>query len=349
MIPHNTIISSVEKEIRCSQTIRLIRKMLECGSYNPKTKVRTPLNIGTPLGNVASPTLANIVLDKLDKFMQKNKDRFETGKSRMLNKEYLALRNRRSYTKDADEKKRLWIKMRSISATNRYDPNFKRMLFIRYADDFVILMRGNLEEANRMKRHVKDFLMKHTGLELNDEKTLVTSTRKPFNFLGATCKRVINMGRMTTLKGPIMKGTITKTTTPRMRIDIPVRTLMDKFIKNKFCWRADSPTARKDLINLDHDDILAFYNSKIIGLTTFYNFARNFPAMHRFIWLLKGSCALTLALKFKLRTMRKAFTTFGEKLKSENGVELKAPDNFKQILKFDVKEAGRNLDPLGGS
>ena len=82
--------------------------------------------------------------------------------------------------------------MRSISATNRYDPNLKRLLYIRYADDFVILMKGSLEEANRMKRHVKDFLMKQTGLELNDEKTLVTSTRKPFNFLGATCKRVIN-------------------------------------------------------------------------------------------------------------------------------------------------------------
>ena len=109
--------------------------------------------------------------------------------------------------------------MRSISATNRYDPNLKRLLYIRYADDFVILMRGSLEEANRMKRHVKDFLMKQTGLELNDEKTLVTSTRKPFNFLGATCKRVINMGKMTTLRGSIMKGPISKRTTPRMRID----------------------------------------------------------------------------------------------------------------------------------
>jgi hypothetical protein len=227
--------------------------------------------------------------------------------------------------------------MRSISATNRYDPNLKRLLYIRYADDFVILMKGSLEEANRMKRHVKDFLMKQTGLELNDEKTLVTSTRKPFNFLGATCKRVINMGKMTTLRGSIMKGPISKRTTPRMRIDIPVKSLMEKFIKNRFCSRADSPTARKDLINLDHDDILTFYNRKIIGLTSFYNFARNYPAMHRFTWLLKGSCALTLALKFKLRTMRKAFSRFGEKLKSENGLELKAPDNFKQILKISCR------------
>ena len=145
------------------------------------------------------------------------------------------------------------------------------------------------------------------------------------------------MGEMTTLRGSIMKGPISKRTTPRMRIDIPVKSLMEKFIKNRFCSRADSPTARKDLINLDHDDILTFYNRKIIGLTSFYNFARNYPAMHRFTWLLKGSCALTLALKFKLRTMRKAFSTFGEKLKSENGLELKAPDNFKQILKISCR------------
>jgi hypothetical protein len=58
---------------------------------------------------------------------------------------------------------------------------------------------------------------------------------------------------------------------------------MGKLIKNKFCKGPDAPTARKDLINLDHEDILRFYNSKIQGLVEFYNFSRNYLVMHRFM------------------------------------------------------------------
>lgn len=168
--------------------------------------------------------------------------------------------------------------MRGINAVDRYDPDFKRMLYIRYADDFVILITGTHEDAVKIRGHVKDFLLKHTGLVLNDEKTIITSTRRPFGFLGATCKRVVNPNKLTK-----MEGGISKRTTPRMRIDIPQKALMDKFIKNHFCSRADKPTARKDLVNLDHEDIIRFYNSRIRGLVEFYNFARNYSSMHRFM------------------------------------------------------------------
>jgi len=168
--------------------------------------------------------------------------------------------------------------MRGISAVDRNDPNFKRMLYVRYADDFVVLVTGTYSEALQIKRHIKDFLREHTGLTLNEEKTLITSTRRPFSFLGATCKRVVNMGRLTR-----MKGAISRRTTPKLRLDIPVKTLMGKLIKNKFCKGPDAPTARKDLINLDHEDILRFYNSKIQGLVEFYNFSRNYLVMHRFM------------------------------------------------------------------
>lgn len=168
--------------------------------------------------------------------------------------------------------------MREISAVDRQDPNFKRMMYVRYADDFVILVTGSYSEALQIKKHIRDFLKAHTGLVLNEEKTLITSTRKPFSFLGATCKRVVNMNRLTS-----MKGAISRRTTPRLRLDIPVKSLMERFIKNKFCRGADAPTARKDLINLDHEDILRFYNNKIQGLVEFYSFARNYLVMHRFM------------------------------------------------------------------
>ena len=269
-------------------------------------------------------------MDKLDKFMAKYKESFESGKKRQANSEYISLRNRRSNTKDVAERLNLWKRMKKISSVNFRDPNFKRLLYIRYADDFVILITGSHEEAIRIKRHVKDYLLKETGLDLNKEKTLVTSTNKKFEFLGGSCKRTNTSNKVTR----IAPG-LTKRTVPRMRIDIPLDKLMNNFVKNKFCKGKDLPTARKDLVNLDHNEILAFYNKKISGITEFYNFARNYSALHRFIWLLKASCALTLALKFKLRTTRAAFKKFGPLLTSEDGIELKIPKNLKQRLKFD--------------
>lgn len=167
--------------------------------------------------------------------------------------------------------------MRTISAVNRHDPGFKRMMYLRYADDFVILITGTLKEAVIIKRRVRDYLKSNTGLELSDEKTAITPTRLPFKFLGASCKRTCSRKQTRT------RGGISKRTVPRMRLVIPTRELMNKYIKNGFCSGSDSPRARRDLTNLDHNDIIMFYNSTISGLFEFYDFARNYSALHRYI------------------------------------------------------------------
>jgi len=168
--------------------------------------------------------------------------------------------------------------MKKISSVNFWDLNFKRLLYIRYADDFVILITGSHKEAIRIKRHVKDYLLKETGLDLNKEKILVTSTNKKFEFLGGGCKQTNISNKVT----QIAPG-LTKRTVLRMIIDISLDKLMNNFVKNKFCKEKDPPTARKDLVNLDHNKILAFYNKRISGITEFYNFVRNYSALHRFI------------------------------------------------------------------
>ena len=54
-------------------------------------------------------------------------------------------------------------------------------------------------------------------------------------------------------------------------------------------------------------DIIKFYNSKTIGLLTAYQFTGNFILLARVVWILRQSYILTLAWKFKLKTMKKAF------------------------------------------
>jgi len=58
--------------------------------------------------------------------------------------------------------------------------------YIRYADDFVIGIRGSKVSAKAIYENVKDFLRNDLKIELNEEKTLITDPRKGrANFLGA--------------------------------------------------------------------------------------------------------------------------------------------------------------------
>lgn len=66
-----------------------------------------------------------------------------------------------------------------------FDPDYKRMKFLRYADDFIILVSGSINDAKLIKHRVADILNKKCGLTLHDEKTLITSTKEGFKFLGA--------------------------------------------------------------------------------------------------------------------------------------------------------------------
>lgn len=167
------------------------------------------------------------------------------------------------------------------------------------------------------------------------EKTHITNTRDGFDFLGASCIKP------TSTKAGLFK---TNFGNPgkyrmRMRVMIPVKKLIDRLKTNKFIKHNDKnmpvPTARKDLINFEHQEILAFYNHRILGLMNFYSFAHNLTSLRKVFMFLQLSCALTLALKFKLRTKRQVFKKFGYLLKDkETDTHLKLPSSLKVRHKF---------------
>lgn len=121
-----------------------------------------------------------------------------------------------------------------------------------------------------------------------------------------------------------------------MRVLAPIEKLIEKLVKNKFVVRdrAGLPqaTARKDLVLLSHYEIINFYNHRIQGVLNFYSFSGNRTNLRKIILFFQLSCALTLALKFKLKTKRAAFKAFGRTLKDKiTGVELKLPKTLVAI------------------
>jgi hypothetical protein len=196
------------------------------------------------------------------------------------------------------------------------------MLYLRYADDFIILINAPYSEAVQMRQRVATFLGDTCGLELNMEKTVITSVRKGFFFLGAFCRSlsrdvylVRSIRRFQDGSTRVVKGRIT----PRLYVTAPIYKIIQKLLEKGFVKRNASgkifPTAFKKLVPVDTFDILTFYNSKVKGMLNYYSFAGNFSSLAKVVWLFKQSCALTLALKFKLKTARKAYTKFGRNLK----------------------------------
>jgi RNA-directed DNA polymerase len=105
-----------------------------------------PTEAGTPQGGIISPILANITLDGIEKILE---DKYHTNKSGRINSNHAA----------------------------KYKVNFSR-----YADDFIVTAKTE-EIAKEVKELIKVFL-KDRGLELSEEKTLITHIKDGFDFLG---------------------------------------------------------------------------------------------------------------------------------------------------------------------
>ena len=196
------ILNSIKEKISCSRTLTLIERGLKVGHIDENGKLERS-KIGTPQGSILSPLLSNIVLNKLDEFLESLHNDMNQGIKRRLNPTYTKYENERKYYKlRVPNRAREALKeMRRTTKLDMSDPNYRRSLYIRYADDFVILLASEREFAEKIKAKVASFLANELGLELNDLKTTITNTRSGFKFLGAEIKRRDNSSIFNSFKG----------------------------------------------------------------------------------------------------------------------------------------------------
>lgn len=184
----------VGKKIGDPRIMELLRKFLSAGHIDPKSKRLIKESTGTPQAQgrgILSPLLSNIVLHELDSYMEKYAESFKLGSKRRLNPEYKKLAVRRGKSTCPEERATLLKEMRKMRRSDMFDPSFRRLKYVRYADDFIILVTGSLKDANFIKNNVKDILKTKCGLELNYEKTSIENIAKDnWKFLGAEIKHI---------------------------------------------------------------------------------------------------------------------------------------------------------------
>ena len=337
-IDHKILLTLLKKRIRCSKFLALIKKSIKVGYVENKKLVSS--NKGLFQGNVTSPILNNIYLHQLDLFMSDLAESFNKGKNRRKSSAYrrtlhLMEKSKGDLTKVQELRKNLW----KLDSKDPFDPNFKRLHYIRYVDDFVVGVVGSLEDTTMIRNKIDGFLKNELKLSLSSKKTTITHFSKEFIlFLGTLIKGTWEKDkRIMTIKKK--RGLSKKVRmTPRVVLKAPIKSIFEKAVLNGFFKVRQGqfiPTKVGRCINLDHQDILRYYNSIIRGVLNYYSFANNRKSLGSFVHGLKLSCARTLALKYKLRHGSKIFKKFGPKLRSPDGVvELFIPSTFKAIKKF---------------
>jgi group II intron reverse transcriptase/maturase len=186
-IDHQVLLSILAEDIHDNRFLRLISNMLKAG-YLKVWRYHATLS-GTPQGSIASPILANIYLNKLDRFVEETLlPAFNRGNRRRVNPAYMALlraAQRAGDKGDHETAKRLRQQAQTMPSRDPNDPDFRRLWYVRYADDTLLGFSGPRSEAEEIKRRIGAFLRNELRLELSAEKTLITHARtRAARFLG---------------------------------------------------------------------------------------------------------------------------------------------------------------------
>ena len=343
-IDHRILESILRERIDDERFIRLINKLLKAGYFDMEHNFQTTKR-GNAQGSCASPILANIYLDKLDRFMENIIQRDTKGKYRKQNPKYAKLRyqlNKAISVHDIKEIKRLRKELKATSSVDVFDPNFRRVHYVRYADDFLVGTISSKAYAEQLKQEIKHFLESELHLRLSEEKTLITHAKnEKAHFLGYLINRRF----------------------PYIDILIDNQKLIHKLRDNGMCNAFGYPASIKRLLCKPTEDIITYGNQVLRGLVNNNQGCRNYYDMHRIQYIIQYSIAYTIARKCDI-SLKKVFKKYHSQLiysytndkGKDKTIKLALHSSFKRDktffsqwlskIKQDVEYRYRDTNPL---
>lgn len=307
-INHAVLVGLLNNKIKDARITKLIYKFLKAGYLENWQYHKT--YSGTPQGGIISPLLANIYLHELDKFVMKLKSEFDTPGVGQITPEYRELHNeikRLSHrlTKVTGEERELVLaeykpkrqELMSIPCTAQTD---KKLKYVRYADDFLIAVKGSREDCQWIKSKLAEFIGDVLKMELSEDKTLITHSSKCARFLGYDVRVRRN--------GKIKRGgpghVKMRTLNGGVELLVPLNDKIRQFVftKGVAIQKEDGsmfPVHRKYLVGLTDLEIVSVYNAELRGICNYYGMASNFCKLNYFAYLMEYSCLKTLASKHK--------------------------------------------------
>lgn len=312
-INHDKLLSILGENLHDNRFLRLIRELLQAG-YLEDWKYNQTYS-GTPQGGVVSPILANIYLDKFDQYVEQVLIPAQTrGDKRKPNPTYVALEStmrRRRHQGRRVEAIKARKQLQQLPSKDPYDPNYRRLWYVRYADDFLLGFIGPQHEAENIKRAIGEWLHTNLQLELSEHKTLVThATSQAARFLGY---EIVNQ------QSDVKHTNKRRSANGRIGLLVPREVVQKKCARYKRNGKVVHLNER--VLNSDYDIVLQ-YQQEYRGIVQYYLHAQNVWWLHTLHWITRTSLLKTLACKHKssLTAMAKKHKAT---VKTPNGETLK--------------------------
>jgi group II intron reverse transcriptase/maturase len=294
-IDHKTLIEILRKDIHDERVIRLIKELLAAG-YMEDWKYNKTLS-GAPQGGVISPLLSNIYLNTFDQWVEETLIPANTrGTKRKYNPAYFQISKKlyrmkqRGKTKGAKE---LIKQRRKLPSVDPNDEGYRRLRYVRYADDFLLGYAGTKSEAEEIKRIIKEWLRDNLKLDLSDEKTLIThAATQRARFLGYEIAVGHSEETLDTHGRRTINGYI--------GLYVPAKVVEAKCSRYKKDGKA---IHRPELLTNTDYSIVAEYQQEYRGIVQYYLHAYNVNWLHKLHWVMETSLLKTLATKHKTTVM----------------------------------------------
>ena len=290
-IGHAVLLRVLGEKIHDNRFLELLRRLLQAG-YLDHWRYGATLS-GTPQGGVASPLLANIYLNELDRFVEQELlPVYNRGTRRSAHPQYAAivLRAQRLRRRGQEEPARVAYRAaRQLPSQDPDDRSYRRLHYVRYADDWLLGFAGPKAEAEEIRERLRRFLRDHLKLELAEDKTLITHAgSRAARFLGyaissmcADDKRDYRGRR--SVNGHIM-------------LKVPWDVIVALCSRYE---RRGKPEARPHLLDDADFSIIGRYGAELRGYVNYYALAHNVGKLYRLKWTMETSMLKTLASKHK--------------------------------------------------
>lgn len=323
-INHEVLIRCIQKKIKDARLMKLIHKFLKAGYLEDFVYHNT--YSGCPQGGIISPILANIYLHELDLYVAELSKDFQKPYKSRITAEYSRLSGRMTRVKqkikkaeeagNMTEKERLLKELKELRSQLLKTPcksqTDKEIKYVRYADDFIIGVRGSREDCEEIKRKLSCSIRDSLKMELSEEKTLITHSNTYARFLGYDMRI-----RRSNIVKPNGRGTTQRTMSNHMELAVPLGDKIQPFlfkhgvVKQKENGELE-PVHRNDLLRLTDLEIVSAYDAELRGICNFYYLAGNFYKLHYMSYLMEYSCLKTLAFKHRC-TIGKIKEKFSDK------------------------------------
>jgi group II intron reverse transcriptase/maturase len=328
-LSHNLMLTILSENLHDNRFLRLIANQLKAG-YLEDWKYHATLS-GVPQGGVTSPILSNIYLDQLDRFVETVLlPAHNHGSRRKPYRPYMTLLNvarMKRIAGDGKEAKVLRQQAQHMPSRDPFDPNFRRLWYVRYADDWLLGFSGPREEAEEIKQQLAEFLRDTLKLELSQTKTFITNARtEAAHFLGYA---VVNQNADDKQHRAQRRRCINGV--PGLKVPVEViRTKCSRYKRN------GKPIQLASRINDADYSILTQYQAEYRGFVQYYLLAFNVHRLWQLHRVMELSLAKTLADKHKI-SVAQVYRKYQRTVPTPHGVH--------KVLEV-VHERGKDKKPL---